>query len=326
MRLELVPMAKTHIEEAAKLVCKRYQGLIETVPSLPRCYGEVGTLFPFLEKIVESAPGVVAFEAGKLVGFLAAWELPSFRGKRTAFSPEWANAAALAGSRPIYEEMYARLAGVWMEKGCGTHLISLLANDREGIEGWYWSGFGMIAADAVRDLVPLPCNDRGVEIRQAGPPDLEQVLALDRELSRHMAGPPAFTFREGQDRRVRHEKWLQAFDLGLWLAAWQGEVVAYLEIGPASEDACTIIRDERTASITAAFTLEKARGSGIAASLVNRSLAWARERGYERCAVDFEPVNPPAAHFWLKHFQLVGCTVIRHIDERARRSPPHLVK
>ncbi len=325
MRLEIVPMDKIHVEEAAKLVSQRYQRLVVTVPALPRRYGEVRALIPFLEKIVESAPGLVALEAGRLVGFLAAWELLTFRGRRTAFSPEWANAAILPWSRPIYEAMYARLAGMWVEKRCAVHLISLLANDQEGMEGWYWSGFGMIAADAVRDLTPFSCDDRNLEIRQADPQDIEQVLALDRALCRHLAGPPVFILKNSQDRRACYEKRLQASERSLWLAIWRGEAVAYLEIGPASEDACTIIRDERTASITAAFTLEKARGRGIAAALLNRSLAWARAHGYERCAVDFEPMNSLATCFWLRHFQLVGCTVVRRIDERPRK-PPHLVK
>jgi hypothetical protein len=32
--------------------------------------------------------------------------------------------------------------------------------------------------------------------------------------------------------------------------------------------------------------------------------------------VDFEPQNIPAAHFWLKHFQPVCYSLIRHVDER----------
>jgi len=30
--------------------------------------------------------------------------------------------------------------------------------------------------------------------------------------------------------------------------------------------------------------------------------------------VDFEPMNPPAARFWLKHFCPVCYTLARHVD------------
>ena len=85
--------------------------------------------------------------------------------------------------------------------------------------------------------------------------------------------------------------------------------------GPANVDACTIIHDEKTTSIVGAFTTESVRGGGIATALLNRSLEWARSDGYERCAVDFEPMNPLATRFWLRHFQPVCYTLIRHVDE-----------
>jgi GNAT superfamily N-acetyltransferase len=103
----------------------------------------------------------------------------------------------------------------------------------------------------------------------------------------------------------------------VWLADHQGEAVAYMRLGPASEDACTIIRDDKTCSITGAFTSEKARGRGIATALLDRSLRWARAQAYERCAVDFEPMNPLATRFWLRHFEPVCYTLVRHVDERA---------
>ncbi len=77
-----------------------------------------------------------------------------------------------------------------------------------------------------------------------------------------------------------------------------------------------LIYDEKTTSISGAFTREKARGGGIATALLNRSLEWAHAAGYERCAVDFEPMNPLATRFWLRHFEPVCYTLIRHVDKR----------
>ena len=92
--------------------------------------------------------------------------------------------------------------------------------------------------------------------------------------------------------------------------------LAFMGSGPADPDACDIIHDAKTASIVRVFTVEKARGRGIATALLNRLLEWARSEGYERCAVDFEPINTLAARFWMKHFHAVAFSLFRHMDER----------
>jgi len=130
------------------------------------------------------------------------------------------------------------------------------------------------------------------------------------------------TFLAGAEERAEerdrsyYEEWLQNPEKALWLAYHGTEAVAYIGLGPASDDVSTIIYDEKTTSISGAFTREKARGGGSATALLNRSLEWARAAGYERCAVDFEPMNPLATRFWLRHFEPVCYTLIRHVDKR----------
>ena len=317
MSIEVIPLREEHLQDAAALVSRRYQGLRELVPSLPPRYAEVSTLLPMLRDIAGAGPGVAAIHGGRLVGFLSGWLIPSFRGKRSAFSPEWANAVDLENSQRVYEQMYTHLSASWVADGYTTHLIGLLANDRDSLEGWHWLGFGMIAADAVRDLQPAPGRDTDVEIRRAGLQDLDQVKTLHEALSQYMVAPPTFLVDAGERDVAYYEEWLRNPDKAIWLAFHGAEAVAYIRLGPASEDASNIIRDAKTTSITGAFTRERARGGGIATALLNRSLAWARAKGYERCAVDFEPMNPLATRFWLRHFQPVCYAVVRHVDETA---------
>jgi GNAT superfamily N-acetyltransferase len=316
MSMKVVPLREEHLADAAALVSRRYQGLREQVPSLPPRYAEVSTLLPMLRDIAGAGPGVAAIHGGQLVGFLSGWLISSFRGKRSAFSPEWANAADPANSQRIYEQMYTHLSASWVRDGYTTHLISLLANDRDGLEGWHWLGFGMLAADAVRDLQPVPGRDTGAEIRRAGLQDLEQVRTLTEALVQYMTEPPIFLVNTEERDVAYYEEWLQNPDRVIWLAFDGAEAVAFMRLGPANEDASNIIYDEKTTSVTGAFTRERARGGGIASELLNRSLAWARAKGYERCAVDFEPMNPLATRFWLRHFQPVCYAVVRHVDER----------
>lgn len=313
MSLEVVPFNKEHLEDAARLVALRYGQFREQMPLLPSRYAKIGTLLPLLNNLIEKGRGVVALENGKLKGFLAAWQLASFRGKRSVFSPEWANAVIQPNGRRIYETMYTRLAADWKADGYDTHLISLFANDHHAIETWQWLGFGMIAADAVRDMQPVSENSCEAEIRQAGLSDIEAVIALDTALRHHVASSPIFLAGGNPPERAYYEEWLQNPGKAIWLACQEKEPIAFLRIGPANADACTIINDDKTTSITGAFTRDDSRGAGIATALLNQSLDWVRAQGYERCAVDFEPMNHWARRFWLRYFTAVCYTFIRQV-------------
>ncbi len=214
--------------------------------------------------------------------------------------------------------MYAHISSKWVAKGCFTHLVTVLAHDREMIDTLFWLGFGVVAVDALRGLHNVnegrPSPD--VEIRRAGLDDLELVTSLSAEYQRYMAESPIYLAPEARAEKEYHEKWLSNPSNALWLASYEGEVVSYMKIGPFSEDAAYIISDEKTASITGAYTKEHLRGKGIGTALLNESLSWARSKGYERCAVDFEPENVLGSSFWLKHFKPICFSSSRQIDHR----------
>jgi GNAT superfamily N-acetyltransferase len=65
-----------------------------------------------------------------------------------------------------------------------------------------------------------------------------------------------------------------------------------VRIGPANEDASSMVQDAGTACITGAYVAPRVRGQGVMTALLDRALASAREEGDERCAVDL--VDEPA--------------------------------
>jgi len=69
------------------------------------------------------------------------------------------------------------------------------------------------------------------------------------------------------------------------------------------------------AGVRRACTAPDFRGKGVGTALLNHCLAWARERGYTNCAVDFEPMNAEGSRFWLRHFRPVCYSVMRAVDE-----------
>lgn len=314
--LKVTSLKEEHLEDAAELVSVRYRKLVKQEPHLPHRYAEVSNLLPLLRKILNaSGNGVAAICEDRLVGFLTGWQMASFRGKRSTYSPEWANASVMEDSQHVYEEMYSHLAGVWVADKYVDHYISLFPNDVNALRTLHWMGFGMISVDAIRGLDAIQGCDGDVQIRRAELEDLEQVMELHEALWQYMKGTPIFLLSQKWNRSY-YEEWLQNPDKVIWLADWKEEPVAYMRLGPADDDVCTIIYDEKTTSIYSAFTKEKVRGGGIPTALLDHAFKSARVSGYHRCAVTFEPMNLLGSHFWFKYFKPVCYSVFRHIDDR----------
>lgn len=315
---KIKPFTEEHVEDAAKLFTHRYRIERERTSFLPPRFENVDAISPLLNDLIRKSPGVVALGNDKLIGFLIGQLIPSWRGRRSIYVSEWAHSVVGEERRKIFQQMYAHLSSKWIANGCFTHLFTILAHDQEIIDSLFWLGFGMVAVDAMRDFRNVE-EDRSsvdVEIRRAGLDDLELVTSLSEENQRYMAGSPIYLALAKKEGKEYHEKWLSNPLNALWLASYKGEVVSCMGIGPSSEDAAYIISDEKTASIGRAYTKEHLRGKGIGTALLNQSLNWARSKGYERCAVDFEPENVLASSFWLKHFRPICFSVIRQIDQR----------
>lgn len=313
--LQVVNFEEKHIEDAATLAAARYGDLHRRNPLTPARYGEVDVLYALLKQLTDQFPGVVALENGNLVGFLAAWMIPSWRGYASVISPEWGNGAVLADARRIYEALYTRMASFWVAQQHVVHAVNLLANDVRGIEGWQWLGFGYFVVDGIRSLDPAPGAAAGVDLRRATLNDLAVVAELDDRLWAHLASSPTFLVSDGVDDPVEELRvWLTDPAKALWLAYLEDEPVAFLRLEGNNTGASTIVRDPGTVSITGAFTVDRARGDGVATALLNRALAWARDEGYVRCSVDFEAMNVLAARFWLRHFQPVSIALYRHVN------------
>lgn len=314
--LKIIPLKEEHIEDAASLAGKRYQRLREQEPHLPDRYSKVEILLPLLQNILkETETGVAAIRGDRLVGFLTGWQMPDFGGKRSVYSPEWANAADMEDSANIYEEMYSHIGAAWVADQYVAHYISLFPNDASVLRAWNWMGFGMFAIDAIRGLEPIREDIADVRIQRAELSDIEQVIELQDALWQYIKGAPIFVLSAERDQAY-YEEWLRKPDKVVWLAYSKDEPVAFMRLGPADDEVCEIILDEKTTSIYAAFTKEKVRSEGIATALLDHALRSARESGYERCAVPFESMNLLGTRFWLKYFNPVCYSILRIIDDR----------
>ena len=313
--MQVVPFGAQHVDDAARLVTERFRALRQAVPSMPTRLEDVGSLVERLGAALPRMPGCAAVDGPRLVGFLCGLDIAYFRGRHTKISPEWAHGAAYEGSRRIHEALYGALSGTWAAEGASAHLVIALAHDEQALQAWRWLGFGMLAVDGLRDLSLVGRGSSDGENRRATLADVDVVTALGVALQHHLQAPPTFLAQADPPSRQAHVAWLEDQRNALWLALSGDEAVAYVRQGPANENASEIIADPGTTSITGAYARPEFRGRGIASALLNRALAWGKEQGYVRCAVDYEPMNTPAARFWGRHFAPVSYGFIRYLDE-----------
>lgn len=315
--MELVAFTEELVHEAAHMAAARCAEARRHQPLLPRRWSSPADHEPGLASLARDGVGVALRHRARLTGYLAGWEIDApRRGRRWAYAPEWGWAAVGAGRSPrrtIIQELYSAAAQRWVADGFRTHIVSVLADDRTGLATWSWLGFGRTTMDGIRDLAPIGRTVPGVSIRRGDPEDAGTLAELEEGLRAHLAGTPVF-FSLGPPRPAEQlRQRLADPNAAALLAERQGRVVAYMLVGPASDDAATVIRDAGTASITGAFTRPEDRRGGVAEALLDAAVSWARDQGYDRIAVDFETANLLATRFWTRHFAPVSFSLERSV-------------
>jgi GNAT superfamily N-acetyltransferase len=192
----------------------------------------------------------------------------------------------------------------------------VLADEPVTIEALVRLGFGETVIDLVRDLSPVDDADPPptISVRRADAADAAAIAELDDGLRRHLAASPIF-LRMGPARPLELQRRALADPAqATFLAEADGQPIATLRIGPSATDVATVVRDPDTASITAAFTVAERRGDGIATVLLAAAVAWARDGGYARVAVDHDSANGEASRFWARHFTPVAVSLTRRLS------------
>lgn len=320
MSFRILSFTKKHLEDAAKLFTRRYKEMRSKSAILPSQYEKQDLILPLLRNLVDNGAGAIAMRGPRLVGFLTGQVLPDFRAHRAVWSQEWANAAEVGDSREIYQSMYEVLSSKWVADGCSNHFITLFTDDYDAIDAWFWESFAMEAVDALRDLSPIEKPQSGIEIRKTEIQDLHLLSKFYQKLSQHLLAAPTFLKQDRDNEKGHYEKLLLDPLCPHWFAYLNKDPVAFMGLRSGNSSDCHIVRDEKTIRIAGAFTLKDKRYQGVATSLLSHAIEWAKSAGYIRCTVDFEPENIVARRFWLRHFQPICYSLVRHVDERITKS------
>ncbi len=312
--MELHPFTPQYLPAAAKLFLLNFRRLRQSVPTLPAALEDEGLIAGKISRLLEAHPGVVALEEGQLVGYLTYMVLDDFRGagRRAAYCPEWGHAAAAPFQAQAYRRMYREAAAQWAAQGCQVHAITLLADDQESLQTWFWNGFGMLVVDAVRPMTPLEPEPKTLlRIRQAGAADAPALAALDVEHCHYYTQSPVFmALRESQTANEFAE-FLEQPDNSAWLALDGDLPVGFLRLNGYEFDAADAIACTETIFINGAFLQPGYRGRGASSAMLQAALQHHARLGKTCCAVDFEAFNPDAATFWMRYFQPACLSLMR---------------
>lgn len=333
MRRRIVPLSEEHYQAAAALLAARHRAVRARAPELPARYETEFSAREAFHRALDQpgAAGVAALEDGTdhLVGYLiGSPAIPNptanyamYMRPRSARVGYAGHAVTSEEGYDTYRDLYAALAPGWLRRGLFAHYIQIPAGDTVAEEAWFSLGFGQDIAYAVRDTGPVAGDDRtpaGLLLSQAGDEDIAEVTRLAEELARyHSTAPIFFPFlQEMADDLAKHQRELLAEPANTaWLAHRDGRAVGMqlFEARPPAE----MDTPERCVYLYEGYTEPGGRGGGVGTALLRRSMAWAREQGFDHCALHFMTANILGARFWQRSgFRPVQTRWCRVIDER----------
>ena len=312
--MELQPFTPNYLPAAVELFLHNFHRLQHSVPALPATLDDEALIERKLRRLLEAQPGVVALEAGRLVGYLTAMVIDNFRdaGRRAAYVPEWGHAAAAGYQAQAYRLMYRDAAAQWAAQACQVHAITLLAHDEESLNTWFWNGFGMLVVDAVRPVQPLERElHTQLSIRRAIVTDAAAIAALDVEHCHYYTQSPVFMTLRASQTEEEFRQFLEMPGNSIWLALEGDQPVGFLRLDGCEYDGADALESEGTVKINGAFLQTAYRGQGANTAMLDAALRHHAGLGKTCCAVDFEAFNPDATAFWLRHFQPVCLSLMR---------------
>ena len=336
MSVTLAPFGEEHIGPAADLLAVRHRRDRITAPELPSKFENADEAAGVLQDLlaVAGTRGVAALRDGMAIGFLLG--APELQAPTDAFSglsrprsisiPYAGHAAAPEDRDRLYPRLYAALAEHWVAEGFTAHYLTTPA-DRDAEEAWFDLGFGRCAALAVRETRPcavreLPVPD-GLEIRRAGEGDREAVQGLPTALNRFWAEPPLCKPFLPESVAAQRQLGLELFDdpaCRVWLAVRDGRTAAiFLFLTPESPHwfIAPMETPERSIYLFLVYTAAEERGGGVSTALLDHTMTWAQELGYDHCLLHYLSATP-ASGFWRgQGFRPTHHWLCRIVDERA---------
>jgi len=310
---DVVQFTQNHLESAVKLFIEGYIKERDSSPLLPsRVINQPEWIHSTLKSLLIN-PGVAVLHEGQLAAFMLTGVQFTFKGQKAVSVPEYCHASILSDREELYQIMYMRLAGEWIESHTHLHIIAHFSHDTLLQASLYRWGFGAIVAEELRDFSEVH-GVREVDIVEET--DVERLLDIQIEHSHYYKGAPIFVLNDtGRNENLSTlESAVRQGDV-FFVYYEQSEPCAYLRVREsAAEGEGFLLRGTNTAQIKAAYAQQHVRRTGIGKALLQRAIDWSKEHGYERLFVEHETANYFGGNFWSSYFTPYLYASMRYID------------
>jgi GNAT superfamily N-acetyltransferase len=324
--IRIVPAEHDHLAAAAELLAARQRRAVAVEPLLPAEFTEPAGARRVLDAAwAADARGAVALRGEDLVGvMLGTIGVDPVRGRVAWSRYGWhAIAEDLPDGGELYRDLYAAVSPAWVDGGHFEHLVVVPAADGAALAAFAALGFGHQQAHAVRETTadgsPVE-RPAGVEIRRAGPGDLDLVLTLAEVISRHQAGSPTYQPSLPEWRQSLADGYRETLELPeatTILALRDGRAVGLALLHAEAPDDTDALRPTADIYLEIAVTRPEERGAGIGLALTAEALRTAHELGARVCATDWRTSNLLSSRFWPRRgFRLVALRLARSVDPR----------
>jgi GNAT superfamily N-acetyltransferase len=320
--MKIVEFNRSHVPQATEIANKSYEEERLHVPILPRVEA-----LPDLTYFADNQLGVVALEGDQVIGYLCTYNpredaFGTTKVKGT-FSPIHAHGVIMNkgyNRDRMYSLLYEAAAQRWVKEGIRSHAIALYTHDKEGINSFFYNGFGLRCIDAIRSMNDIPSwiniaqfNDNQQNYCEVSKEEWRLLLQLNNGLIAHLGNSPSFMYFDPVDEEelYRHNSEGTRY----FAVKAEGNYIAYVKISSGGENFAT--ETDGMVNICGAYCDPHFRGLGVYHNLLSYLMSTLRNEGYQRLGVDCESFNPTARGFWLKYFTEYTHSVVRRIDEKA---------
>ncbi len=324
MDIKIKKINENYIRGAAELVLAAYREEREMIPYLPLENDYLEMFKESIRDLFSNGSGIVAVNRGKVVGFLAGFEIKEFFGNcKGIYCPVYGHGAIVSNRERVYQEMYKYAAELWIQKGHTNHGITLFTHLENVVDTWFWLGFGLRCVDAIREVAPIEstitaCNKNtssDICIKKTDKSDIYSLTEIQRVHHMYYRNSPIFMPEQDEDPIQHLTEWLSKDNHHLWAAYQDGKPIGYMRIQADGGEAF-VAEHPNVMNITGAYVDNNFRGLNIGTSLLGAIQEWLIDNNIKLCGVDFESLNISGSGFWNKHFTPYTYSVVRRIDER----------
>lgn len=327
------------IGSAAILLAQRHRRDRERLPLLSPTFEEPGECVTLLRRSFERDPhllAVAALAGSELAGYIfAETQLVAPTSHEAQYIAPYTlsiglHAHAVAqghDATDLYRLMYANVAARAVAQGFFHHRVNIVPGDRDVEEAWVNLGFGRALTCAIRDTGPVAgAAAAGIEVHPAAGEDIDVIMALETTNERHHYDAPIcwpLLHVTAPAAREYHVRLLEDPAANAHFVAYrEGRPMGMTTFNP-PDWLSPLVLGAPTVYLYQGVVEAEARGAGIGTALLGEGMAWARDRGYDQCALHYASANPSGAPFWLAHgFVPVEHSMARHIDERVAWARP----